>query len=295
MIDTNHLLQSDLWREIKENGGYEIIELDNYFGTVSVVPFFKFRVGYIPRIKIDSSTIDSIIELGKEKNLSFIKIDPINLEEPEIDKSNINYSTAVQLQSTRVIDTSINREEYFESLKRKDRYYYRKAEKDGLKTEIKNDLESFEKFAALYDSTMKRHKAAPRGYKYLKNVFDIASKKNAAYIISTSLKNDLLVSSLVLVHDSVVYYLYTGSDYRFQKYRGSFFHVVNALKWANESNYKYFDLFGIEEDKGFSEFKMKFPGENISYAKTFDVIINKTQYNLINVLDRVRKFINKIK
>ncbi len=289
MIDINHLLQSDIWKRSKINQGYEIFETSKAWGTISKVPILGFRIGYMSRPVVDDQLLEELQEIGNKKKLSHIQIDPVNKE--ELDK-NLVPTKPVQLRKTYIVKLGFSEDEFLSDMKRKDRYYIRKGEKDGLTTYFRTDKESFNKFSNLYEATMKRHKVAPRGYKYLEAVFDAA--KDNLVIAQTYFQDELLVSSFIIKHDSVAYYLYTGSSEKQKNLRASFFHVWNCLKWANSGGLEIFDMFGIDEDekKGFSNFKFKFIGEVFEYTDSFDLIVDSSKYKLIKLLIKLRELVS---
>ena len=60
------------------------------------------------------------------------------------------------------------------------------------------------------------------------------------------------------------------------------------IRWGKERGYKYFDLWGTEEGKGFARFKEQFGGEIVELAGTFDLPVNKFIYPLFRLAEGVR-------
>jgi lipid II:glycine glycyltransferase (peptidoglycan interpeptide bridge formation enzyme) len=63
------------------------------------------------------------------------------------------------------------------------------------------------------------------------------------------------------------------------------------MKEGKSSGYKYYDLNGVDEQKwpGVTRFKLGFGGAIINYPGTFDLVFNKTWYNVYKILRMMRR------
>jgi lipid II:glycine glycyltransferase (peptidoglycan interpeptide bridge formation enzyme) len=60
---------------------------------------------------------------------------------------------------------------------------------------------------------------------------------------------------------------------------------------ARDRGYKYYDLYGIDENKwpGVTRFKQGFGGKEIEYPGPYDMVFDKKQYWLYKMARRVRR------
>jgi lipid II:glycine glycyltransferase (peptidoglycan interpeptide bridge formation enzyme) len=293
----NHILQSKIWKEVKEQVGNKTYEFEGGWFQTTKTPFGK-TVGYIPRIDITNLNLDSIYKAGKDAGCTYISIEPNNFF---TDESNWNkYQNAsfklskgspTQLQFNTILNLEISEEELLNRMDRKDRYNIRVAQKHGVKVDISSDDNDFEAFLKLYLDLKDRKSFYGRGEEYLRKTwkvfkeFENKDNKEYAKIVITSFNGEALNASFVFLFEDTVYYTYSGSANKLQNLKASYAHLWELILWSKNNGYKYFDFYGIEEDysKGFSEFKTKFKGEIIKYEDTYDLVIDPVWYKVLKL------------
>jgi len=65
------------------------------------------------------------------------------------------------------------------------------------------------------------------------------------------------------------------------------------IKLAKKQGYKYYDFYGIDEQKwaGITRFKKGFSTEETNYSGAFDVVFNKGWYLVYKIFKKIRKII----
>ena len=61
-----------------------------------------------------------------------------------------------------------------------------------------------------------------------------------------------------------------------------------TAKWGKKQGCKIYDLWGVEEGKGFTRFKEQFGPQLVTFIGTFDLIINPLFYWLFRFLEFLR-------
>jgi lipid II:glycine glycyltransferase (peptidoglycan interpeptide bridge formation enzyme) len=65
----------------------------------------------------------------------------------------------------------------------------------------------------------------------------------------------------------------------------------HAIKLAKNLGYKYYDFYGVDEDKwpGVTRFKKGFGGREVNYPGTFDLIFNRRWYSVYRMVRKARR------
>ncbi|MCA9381207.1 peptidoglycan bridge formation glycyltransferase FemA/FemB family protein [Candidatus Dojkabacteria bacterium] len=301
LVIHKHFLQSKLWREVKENLGNKTFDFQNGWFQTTKLPVLNKFVGYAPRIDIDNTNFDTLVQVAKETNCIFVKVDPNNYHSDFraiSHKYNIKKSKPVHLQKDILVDLTLGEEELWNRIKSKVKNKINKPRNDGCQTSFGATEENFKEFLSLYSETSESKHFSGRGSNYLTTVWNTLGEfekdDNETYrmIVTTKLNNRTLVSSFIFLYEGVLYYTYTGSSFAAEdrKIGASYLHVWNIFKWGSENGLKIFDFWGVEDDmtSGFSYFKTTFEGELIEYANTFDIVINPLMYNVFNLVNKFR-------
>lgn len=294
-----HLLQSDLWKRVKKDQGYEIIEFSNGWLQVSYLPIIKLKIGYIPRIDVNLIDFYELNELAKRHKLLFITVDPSNAEK-DIDQSfyennKVIITKSVQPRETLVLSLDKSLGEIEKSFRSAHRQYYRRAERKGVITYVTHSDTEFKNFLKMYAQIQKKYSFKGRSERYLEQVWnsvkDFDANNNTKYRISMTsyFENEPIVSWFAIAHGNTFYGIYGGSVEKGNKLKAAYSHTWKAIQWAHKQGYTYFDFWGLTEDKesGYSRFKLGFGGEQLKYASSFDIVSNILVYYFIKLIRRL--------
>ncbi len=184
-------------------------------------------------------------------------------------------------------------EEIMAGYSQKTRYNIRLAEKKGVTVRYSNSEEDLKKFYDLMVITAKRDKIAVRTYEYYKKVMEVF--KNKARIYIAEYEGEALAAALTLNYGKKVTYFYGASSNEKRNLMPTYLMQQTMIKWAIETNCKYYDFGGIFNttmDNGLYRFKegfcrqegpTKFIGEIDKVYKSF------SYYIFSKVLPKVKK------
>jgi lipid II:glycine glycyltransferase (peptidoglycan interpeptide bridge formation enzyme) len=303
----NSFLQSKLWADFKSHVGNEVVVVDGFFLYKKKLPL-GLKVGYMPRVSLSSLLRKDIISKCKDQNLTYLRIDPIDLKREEFDllkklkEKKVFFKTSypIQLPRTVVIDLKKSELDLLAQMKQKNRYNIKVAEKKGVKVKIDAKFTSFNVFLDLYLQTIRRQKYIGRNTEYITKLFNVAKKNNAVKIATAYYKNEPLASWFLLLYEDHIYYLYGGSSSNYRNVMPTYKLLWDIVRWGKKHKYNYFDLYGIKDDEnsGFSRFKVGFVEKDqsqiIEYSKTIDIVYRPLIYNILRIIEKLRKLIFQV-
>lgn len=302
---SDHFLQSNYWKNAKQKLGQSIDEINRV--NIFLKPTALGLVGYIPRCNL---TEISKLDLERTKAV-YTRIDPNDKKKDEdlqaikhlSQNSIVKLGNPIQLPKTVVVNLSKSLSELKEQMKQKHRYNLKIAEKNTVKVTIGSTQEDFNIFMKLYLDTLKRQAYFGRSEAYLKTIWEEALKENSAFIATAWFGKQPVASWMLLTYKDTVYYPYGGSSEEHRNVMGTYKLVWEIIIWAKEKGYKYFDLYGIEDDQsdGFSRFKVGFVEKDQSqieeYAQTIDIVHKRFRYTAMRIVENLRnrfKFIKSL-
>lgn len=236
----------------------------------------------------------------------FIQLDPFSMNESvnlrigellrEI-RDNNSYNLMVSKKSYRHADGTIYidldkaPEQLFEGFRKDMRYNIRKGEKDNeLQFVTSRSKESYEQFWNMYVQTQ-RKKGFVDNRKELYRAFMNIGK---AYVYEARTRvDDRLVACIYCIEYSEQKTLITflsATTLEGNKMKAPTSLRWNLIKDACEEGYNRVDFFSMEKGEGGpSEFKKGFSGKVTWYSSSYDMVLKRFNYSLINLLMRLRK------
>ena len=110
-----------------------------------------------------------------------------------------------------------------------------------------------------------------------------------------------IAASLVYDYDGVRYCVHAAADYEHRKLSVGAILLIQRIIDAKRNGMKEFDFWGIttSRDKrhpwyGFTQFKKSFGGVQKDYARTWDLPIKKSQYQLYKIIRQLNRARRKI-
>jgi len=258
-------------------------------------------------------TVKYLKDYAKKNNLWFIRISPLiqknSLAEQTIKSLNTKISP---MNDVEALDTWLmpldydfgdlqkQSEQYLEKIlsdvvKKKTRYYIRKALKDGAVAEIHKDPKMIDEYYEILKDTVKRQGWNSYSKEYIKKEFEAFAKTDSAFIVLIKFKEKYIAGGVFIADSNQTYYHYGASMTEFKHIPASYLMIWAAIEESLKRNHKYFNFWGIVPEgakdhpwQGLSDFKMKFPGFAQRWTEARD-IPTSPKYLLTNAIERVDK------
>ncbi len=302
-----HPMQTWEWGEARTQMGVWVEKItihDSIFQfTVHSIPHTSFKIGYLPRSVIPSSTVlTKLYEFGKKNNLIFIKIEPYI---PYSEKFKLQNSKLKLVSSphplfpewTQILElTTPDEDELLKSFKPKTRYNIRLAEKKGVYVKEMNTEEGFAIFAKLYFDTCKRQRYRGHTEAYHHTIW--SSLKDTQATILVAYLNDTPLAAYELLHfKETYYYLYGGSSVEHKHVMAPNLLMWEAIKLAKRNGAVRFDMWGSlppdYESKhpwaGFTRFKEGYNTTFMHFIPSTDLVVDSTLYPLYGFAHKIRE------
>ncbi len=298
-IDMVHPLQTKEWAEFRKEWGNEILTTEFGIITLHKIPFTNFKIGIFEKgPKPTKEMLNQLKELGKEKNIIFIKLEP-NVEKDDstinlLSKSGLIGGKTLFTPTTFWIDLRKSEEELLASFSSKTRYNIRLAQKHGVNVRIDNSDKAFEKYLELTEETNKRqgfYSHTPRYHKLMWKHL----KGNIANLLTATYKEEIITTWILFTHDNFLYYPYGASTDKYKEVMANNLMMWEAIKFGKKQGLTTFDLWGREEGKGFTKFKEGYNPKVVEFVGSWDLVINKPIYTIYRVVEKIRWILLRLK
>ena len=114
--------------------------------------------------------------------------------------------------------------------------------------------------------------------------------------IQNNIQTEILAAALVIKYINRVYIVINGFDKNYSKLSPNYYLYSEIIKKYKTENYKFLDLNGITGDftdenpyKGLNDFKLSFKPKVFEYIGEFDMVVNKTMYQLLLSSNKLQK------
>lgn len=318
-------LQSEEWRKFKEKTGLKTFFIgdDNFNASIlqHVLPL-KLNYFFIPRGPIFNlnknirENFQRVIDLAKENNISWIRVEPQSRADLEILKKNIDEFKFIksaknhQPPQTLVIDLQKSEDEILSNMKKKTRYNIKFSEKKNIVFESTRDKKDIDEFLGLIKITSTRNKIVNYEFDYYKNLFDFFDEKIIRLYVA-KYEGKILAGIVSIFYKDTVTNLYGASSNEYRNLKAPYGLRWKIIKDVKEEGFKNHDLGGtkiIKNEKGenvpasgdwfgFSQIKLGFCYicEPIEFPGCYDIVLNSRKYWLYRILQKVKDFLNRFK
>lgn len=289
-------LQSWEWGELQKKQGYGILRLGIYnkntLADIALIIKIRSRRGnflFIPHCIISETEHlkilhDYLIDIAKKENFTFIRIAPLleNTKDNQKKFTDLKYIDApiyMHAERTWVLDLERSEEELLNGMRKTTRYLIKRADRDGIIIEKRDDNQAFENFWKIYKATAEREQFVPYSLKYVKNEFEEFNKNNNALFLFGKVNQEYFASALILFTKSSGFYHQGASIH--SKFPVTYRLQWEAIKAAKKRGCKIYNFWGIlqkgrtpKDWGGLTLFKTGFGGRQIDYVITQDFIIS---------------------
>lgn len=294
-----HPLQTKEWGEFRKEWG-NIVEYSKVGLIIfSKILYTKYTIGTL--IRGSEPTKKDIVEIervGKEKNSIFIKLEPNVIKSDKLLKNLKSWGLiegkTLFTPTSFWIDLTKSEEELLKSFSSKTRYNIRLAQKHGVKVEVNNSDEVFDKYLELTDETNKRQGFYSHTHRYHRLMWKHL-KGRIANILAAKYKDEIISTWVLFNNDKFLYYPYGASTDKYKEVMANNLMMWEAILFGKKKGLKTFDLWGREEGKGFTKFKEGYNPEVIEFIGSWDLIINKPLYYLYRFAEKIRWFILRLR
>jgi len=304
--DYHSFLQTWQWGEFQKSLGNEILRLGiidkNRLLMIALVIKHKVKRGkflFIPHgpvFRQNSKDFKKPLELllkylkkiAKSKNFWFIRIAPIQTNLPSLQNlyQELKMKPApiyMHAEKMWILNLEKNEKEILAEMRKTTRYLIRKAPKQGLVVEKRNDLEALNIFWNLYWQTAKREKFIPFSKEYLQKEFEAFRKKDKCLWFLVRVKNQYLAGALVIFTNFSAFYHQGASIHT--SYPASYLLQWEAIKEAKKWGCRFYNFWGIFQKgrtpkswQGLTLFKTGFGGQELNLLPTYDLVISPKYY-----------------
>ena len=220
-----------------------------YTGTRGVsLPFTDFCGLLSKDPAINEQVIKDVFTYGRLKRWKYVEFrgDIKQKEEPVASESYLIH----------VLDLSGGEEEVFKKFKSSTRRNIRKAKKQGVKVEIRNDAGGLNEYYRLHTITRKRHGLPPQPQKFFSKIHEHIISREKGFVVLAKHGSEYIAGGVYFYFGANAIYKYGASDKAFQHLRGNNLVMWEAIRWFMDQGFKTFH-FGRTDpgNKGLARFK----------------------------------------
>ncbi len=248
---------------------------------------------------------ETLIDLAKKSGCSFIRIAPVWIDSTSNRNlfSKLGYKTApIYMHSERswVLPLSVhadtvdkeasisnNQQEsnLLAAMRKTTRYSIRKAIREKVIIESRNDREALDIFWNVYRKTAERERFVPFSMKFIKKEFEAFHKSGNCLLLlgKDPVSQKYVAAALILFTPSSGFYHQGASIHT--KTPVMYLLQWEAIRYAIKRNCRYYNFWGIlkkgrtpDSWEGLSLFKTGFGGLQIDYVPTQDFVLSPLYY-----------------
>jgi lipid II:glycine glycyltransferase (peptidoglycan interpeptide bridge formation enzyme) len=255
---------------------------------------------------------EEIKRIAKDEGAMFLRFEPlVDIRQLKID---IRQSLDVQPSKTLMLDLTKTEDELLAGMHQKTRYNIRLAEKRGVKI-IDAGIEYLDSFWRLLDETADRDNFRSHGQDYYGEMLRIANGHESnsrtlktpqpplsgghtqggssmvIKLLVAEYDGKIIAANIVSFFGDTVTYMHGASGAGERNIMAPYLLQWFTIKQAKNLGYKYYDFYGIDEEKwpGVTRFKKGFAGLEVEYPGTFDLIFDEGWYSVYKMIRKVRR------
>ncbi len=229
----------------------------------------------------------------KAKSLTLSKKNLQYLETPVLDLSILEFKISYSFDFENINNLAIffeKNNEFWSRVNQNVRRYTRKSLKQNWKIDTQKTSENFEKFWQVFSETTKRQGFSPHPKKYLKTFFEADFSR--IIVLSDEAGNPESVwLGAVDSNSRTTFYLYGGNTEGSFKKHGQYLVHLAVVGLASKEDLGYYDLGGYSEKEGYGKFKLNYKGEMRKWLGSVDLIFKPIEFNFIQILIFLLKFV----
>lgn len=276
-------LQSHEWGNFLECAGKQILRFEfegmRILIEVKSLPF-GFSYWYVARAEISEDVFLRIMAKAQDAGVVFVRFEPMGEWNRGVAVK------SVQPHQTHVIDVAKEDESLLQAMHSKTRYNVRLASKRGVEVVFDHDGEYADDFMRLIEVTRLRNSFGIHDEDY----YQMQIVYPSSFLVVAKYGGEVIAAHVYWVFGDTLTYLHGASANVHRNVMAPHGIHFNVMQWAREQGLKYYDMWGIDEDKwtALTRFKRGFGGEDVSYAGCFDVPVRKGWYWVYRLVRRLK-------
>jgi hypothetical protein len=288
----DHPIQSWEWGEFRKQNGNLITRINNYQIVWSKVPYLPFYFGYCGKSAVPSeSDLEAIRILAKSINGIGVRFEPNVLKDQSVSLSKkLVKGRRFFTPKTFWLDLTLSEEELLKNMHPKARYNIRLAQKHEVMVKEDNSPEAFTTYLKLAFETASRQGFFAHNPDYHQLMWNILHPAGIAHLFTATYQGETLAAWIIFKFNTKIYYPYGSSSDKHKEVMATSLLLWEIAKWGKHQGCTLFDLWGVEEGKGFTEFKRKFGPQEVEFIGTYDLPIN-IWYWLFRFMENTRWWI----
>lgn len=229
---------------------------------------------------------DGIKNIASKERVMFLRFEP-NFNIDVIDDK-IEKTIDVQPPQTLILNLDYSSKELLKNMHQKTRYNIGLAEKKGVGI-IEAGAERFDNFWELMGLTSERDGFRLHGIDYYKEM--LKTDSDLIRLFFAEYKGIMIAVSLIAFFGDTATYVHGASSDNYRNVMAPYALQWHCIRIAKEIGYKYYDFYGIDEEKwpGVTKFKKGFAGHEVKYSGTFDLAFNQGWYNIYKMVRKTRR------
>ncbi|MBI5358775.1 peptidoglycan bridge formation glycyltransferase FemA/FemB family protein [Candidatus Amesbacteria bacterium] len=280
----SHPLQSKEWGEFRAENGNLVSRVNDFQIIWSKIPHTPYYFGTLLKSGIPSKTdLDKFKEEAKKINGIGIRIEP-NEQHGDVPAGLVRGRRLFTPQ-TFWLDLTKSEDDLLKNMHSKSRYNIKVAQKHNVK--IYEDNSKFDVFWQLMDATQKRQGFYAHDEKYFRNMWKHLKDK-IAHLFVAEYQNEILAAWIIFKYGDIVYYPYGASSDQHRNVMAPSLMLWETALWGKKQGCKTYDLWGVEEGKGFTRFKEQFGPKLVTFVGTYDLPISPILYWLFRLTEFLR-------
>jgi len=253
-------------------------------------PIFKLKVES-EKLKIYNYFFNEVAKIAQKEKALFLRFEPnepTNNFELLTFNFKLNKTIDIQPSKTSILDLTKDEDELLATMHQKTRYNIRLAEKKEVVIS-ENNKEKFNVWWELMNETRQRDGFKLHKKEYYLKMLELP--ENFLKIFLASYNNRIIAGMMVAFFGDTVTYLHGVSANEDRNVMAPYLLQWYVIKLAKQSGFKYYDFYGIDEEKwpGVTRFKLGFGGREVNYPGTYDLVFDKNSYNVYKFLRKIRR------
>ena len=296
----------NLQNDLKKKSFYKETKSFQYLAILETTPVGNYL--YLPYGPVYKSAIgrkeaiESLTSLAKEQNAFFIRIEP---RDPDFAKNlpkKAKKSHDLNPKETWILDLTGN--ELKSRLPSRLLRYAKNAEKKGLKITTSKDPADIDHLLSLQKALANQKGISTFSAHYLKT--ELAQPFATLYLVhynppEEESKEQVVAAGLVFDDQDTRYNLQGAQSEQGRKLHATGILTIKLIQDAAEKKLKTFDFWGIAPENapknhpwaGFTNFKKTFAGQELDFAGTYDLILNRPRYTLYSLLRHLNRVLRR--
>ena len=314
------ITQSKAWQQLQQDLGetsfFEKTENYQYLAILTKRPGGNYL--YLPYGPVASTekgfqkALAALQGLAREQGAVFIRIEPVNQEMAKYLPSAAKKTKDLNPADTWVLDLTPDKATILTNFSQGTRTRYNTYTKKGLSVESTKDPAEIRHLVALQNKLFKQKNLSTFSEQYLKT--ELSQPFATLYLVKyhhpagkdreehEPADGQVLAASLFFDYDGTRYYMQSAADTDYKKLPATVALLTTAIFDAKDQGITLFDFWGIAPEdapddhpwKGFTKFKQSFGGRPISYAGTYDIIVNPVKYRLYQATRWLNRRLRKL-